>query len=160
VNKKFTQKDVEVQTLKKFLMNQNSFDLNKLNINTSEPADLEYDGLKYQITQIKDQNFFRELRKISNHNSHFEHNESKTMPERIFTKELLMEALTSTIKNKINFDGGGDIILIIDGSFFEGPFDSGELELVIALWKENNQNLIVPWRAVYIAYSDFNIKIY
>jgi hypothetical protein len=160
VNKKFTQKDVEVQTLKKFLMNQNSFDLNKLNINTSEPADLEYDGLKYQITQIKDQDFFRELRKISNHNSHFEHNESKTMPERIFTKELLMEALTSTIKNKINFDGGEDVILIIDGYLFQGPFNKEDLEFIIALWKENNRNLVIPWKAVYIAYLNFNIKVY
>ncbi len=160
MNKKVTQKDVEVQTLKKFLIKQTSFDLNLLNINTHEPADLEYDRVKYQITQIKDQDFFREFRKISNHNSQFEHSEPEAMPIRNFTKELLMNALTSTIKNKINFDGGEDVILIIDGYLFQGPFNKEDLEFIIALWKENNRNLVIPWKAVYIAYLNFNIKVY
>lgn len=148
-SKVVTKKDVELETLKKFLKNQSGiFNDSFIGSNKGEPTDIRYDGINYQITE-GDKEAIQERRQITSKNTSF-----SGIRNTVNIAELL---LRGTLEKK-STRSDSNIVLLID-VMSSGGRNWNELEKEVSAWAKNNLSLCNCWKEIYLVYRSKNVKL-
>lgn len=146
---KLTKEDIELETLKIFLKN-NNIDFKDVLIGSTkkEPTDIRYDGANYQIT-IGDKEIVAEMRRKTSKG------QSLTAIRNVsnIVALLLGGALT---KKTLRADS--DTILLLDVAS-TGNNTWEDLKTKASKWAKNNIDKCKVWKEIYLIYSDKNIKV-
>ncbi len=154
-----TRKEEEIETLEKFINNQNEkfdYDLVK-SFSENNPIDFSYKGINYQIT-YGDQLQLAERRKITS----IPEDDSRSK-QFIGIRNLSGDWIHTFLYNALNKKrhlSGNNITLLID-CFGRGDNSSlPEREEKLKKFFSENQYLGGSWQHIYIVFSDGNIKLH
>ena len=144
-----TKEDIELETLKTFLINNGEeFSKTLVDSNKSEPTDIRYDNINYQIT-LGDKEVVEETRK----------GESKS---RIYTSirntaDIILLLLDGTLTKKSLRADSNTILLLEVSSTGNNTWD--ELTARASKWAKEHTEKCKVWKEIYLVYSDKNIKV-
>lgn len=148
-SKVVTKEDVELETLRKFLNNRAViFDSTLIDSNKTEPTDIRYDGINYQITE-GDKEAVQEHRRITSKGISY----STIRDIRDIGEVLLRGTLT---KKSIRSDS--NTVLLID-VVSTGGRDFKSLGTELSIWASENINICNCWKEVFLVYSETNVKL-
>ena len=141
--------DVELETLKKFLNNQSVvFDKKLVDPSKTEPTDIRYDGINYQITE-GDKKEVQTRRQITSKGTTY-----LTIRDTTNIAELL---LRSSLKKKSTRSDSNTVLLIDVMS--TGGRDWDTLGKELSAWASQNSNLCSCWKEIYLVYREKNVKL-
>lgn len=150
IDKKITQKDVELDTLKDYLHNKGvEFIDSLLEPNSGEPTDLRYDDTNYQIT-IGDQEAIEERRKtISKYGKYVGIRNISEIADLLLTKAL----------TKKSFSSDPNTILLIE-VVSNGGRNRDDLKKEFNDYTLKHPELQGKWKEIYAVFPQKNIKVF
>lgn len=152
-----TQEEIELETFKTFLKNKGEiFNYMLIEIEKTEPTDIRYDGINYQIT-IGDKKLIEEKRKtIAKEGIYVGFRNTLNIVDLILRDSLEKKSIRSD----------KDTTLLIEASS-RGNLEWIEFEKEASKWVSNNSHLCNGWKEIYLVFGvgnpgidyDRNIKI-
>ncbi|PIR76369.1 MAG: hypothetical protein COU32_02405 [Candidatus Magasanikbacteria bacterium CG10_big_fil_rev_8_21_14_0_10_42_10] len=150
--RKYTQKDVEFNTLKDYLRNEGiQFFESLIDYNTTEPTDIRYNNINYQIT-IGDQEAIEERRKNNSKKGGY----VGMRKGGLFYLEgqLLFEALR---KKVLSSDSNTTLLIKVVNM---GIYEYEELEELFNQYSSAHPELRGAWKEIYVVLPEKNIQIF
>lgn len=149
MSKVFSKEDKELSVLKIFINNKSViFDEKLIDLNKTEPTDIRYDGVNYQITE-GDKEAVQERRNITSKGYSY-----SVIRDISDIAELLLNGTLS--KKSIRSDV--DTILLIEVES-NGFLDYESLGYKLSTWAVDNINLCNCWKEIYLVYRESNIRL-
>lgn len=144
-----TQKDIELDTLKNYLQNE-GLEFNDLLIDNqiSEPVDIRYNSINYQVT-IGDKEKIEEMRRVTSKGERY----IKIRSVSNIAELLLRGALT-----KKSTRSDSNTILLIEVSS-TGGLNWKDLENEVSRWASANYLLCKGWKIIFLVFNNKNIKL-
>jgi len=148
-SKKISKEEVELETLKSFLKNRELlFDSLFVDSNKSEPTDIRYNGVNYQIT-IGDKEQVQRMRKLmSKELIVVEIRNFANIPDLLLSGALQKKA-TRSDKNTI---------LLIEASS-TGGLDWPTLQAEVSKYASGRAELCSGWKEIYLVFKDKNLRV-
>ena len=148
-SKKYTKKEVELETLMNFLQNKGiNFNNSLLDKNKIEPSDIRYDGVNYQIT-IGDKEQVQEMRKITSKGQIYVGIRNISNIFDLLLKGALTKKVVRSDKSTI---------LLVD-VFSTGNLNPIEFENGLSKWAIANVNLCKVWKEIYLVFRNKNVRL-
>lgn len=148
-SKPVTQKNVEIETLKNYLYN-NGLDFfdSLIDPETSEPIDIRYNNINYQVT-IGDKEAIEARRKVTSKGQAYINIRN--------ISNIIHLLLFGTLTKKSTRSDSNTILLVEVSS--TGGLNWNDLEKQASHWARANHSLCAGWKAIYLVFSDKNIKL-
>lgn len=148
-SKVVTKEDVELETLKKFLINKSVvFDEALVDSNKTEPTDIRYNGINYQITE-GDKEAVQERRQITSKGIPY-----STIRDVWNIAEILLRGTLAKKATRSDIN----TVLLID-VISTGGRDFKSLEKELSVWAVQNTDLCNCWKEIYLVYRGANIRL-
>lgn len=149
LSEKVSKEFVELETLKTFLRNKGkAFDGSLIEHNTSEPTDIKYDSVNYQIT-IGDKEHIEKMRRVTS--------KGKVYTNIRNVSDIANLLLRGALEKKANRSDKNTILLIEVES--RGGRSWPELQGEISGWISQNLLLLSDWLQIYSVFNDKNIQL-
>lgn len=147
-------KDIERETLKKFISNKHIGYKESLLEYTEikEPCDVRYDGIDYQITEGDQEQIERRRSSSCGENKERIHVEIRGTSK--IAEMLLCSALTKKCKKSDR-----DVVLLIDCSS-TGNREWKDLEKELCEYLRGNLGICGTWKEIYAVFPQGNIRIF